>query len=48
MQKLENVVLVGDSAGGSLILNICYWAIINNFPLPKGIVCIYPVFDMSK
>ena len=43
--KLENVIFIGDSAGANLLIGVCYWAILNNFPLPKGLVLCYPAVN---
>ena len=47
--KLENynLVLTGDSAGGNICLAILNWLIMNQIPLPKGLLLCYPVCNLD-
>ena len=47
-KKIDNVVLFGLSAGGNLVLGVCYWAILNNLPLPKGVVVAFPALNCDN
>ena len=40
--ELNNIIVIGDSAGGNLILNLIYLCIINNKKLPKAVFLAYP------
>ncbi len=45
--KAQNIVLLGDSAGGTLILTLTQRLISNQFTIPKKIILISPVIDAS-
>jgi hormone-sensitive lipase len=40
--ELNNIIVVGDSAGGNLILVLLYLLIHNNKKLPKAVFLCYP------
>jgi len=40
--ELNNIIVVGDSAGGNLILALMYLLIYNNKKLPKAVFLAYP------
>jgi len=40
--KSKNIVLVGDSAGGNLVLGVTLLAIKNRVQLPNGLLLAYP------
>ena len=40
--ELNNIIVVGDSAGGNLILVLLYLLIYNNKKLPKAVFLSYP------
>jgi len=43
----SNIILVGDSAGGNLILTLTQRLLEKGLPLPKRLIAISPVFDGS-
>jgi len=45
--KPKNIVLVGDSAGGNLVLGITLLAIKNKVRIPNGILLAYPALKME-
>lgn len=47
--KLQNyqMVLTGDSAGGNICLAILNWLILNQMPVPKGVLLCYPVCNLD-
>ncbi|CAG9335245.1 unnamed protein product [Blepharisma stoltei] len=44
----EKIILVGDSAGGNLILALTIKAILMNFPLPSGLLVYYPASNLAR
>lgn len=44
---LKKVILVGDSAGGNLILGVTLKAIHSNFKVPDGLILCYPALNLS-
>lgn len=44
----KKIILVGDSAGGNLILAVTLKAIMMNFPLPCGLLAYYPALDLTR
>lgn len=40
--EINNIIVVGDSAGGNLILALMYLLIYNNKKLPKAVFLAYP------
>lgn len=44
---INNLILIGDSAGGFLSLKTSLFAYKNNWIVPKSLVLIYPVIDCS-
>jgi len=45
--KSNNIVLVGDSAGGNLVLGVTLLAIKNRVQLPNGILLAYPGIELQ-
>ncbi len=45
--KSENIIFVGDSAGGNLVLAVTLYLRDHNMPLPKGIIAISPWGDLE-
>lgn len=43
----KKVILVGDSAGGNLILGVTLRAIHSNFKVPDGLILCYPALNLS-
>jgi hormone-sensitive lipase len=39
---LKKIILVGDSAGGNLVLSLCYLLIMHNIRLPDAVFLAYP------
>jgi acetyl esterase/lipase len=45
--KAKNIILIGDSAGGSLVLTLTQRALQQNIEIPKKVIAISPVVDAS-
>lgn len=45
--KSENIILMGDSAGGTLVIALTQRLIINNISLPSKLILISPVLDAT-
>jgi hormone-sensitive lipase len=43
----QNIILVGDSAGGNIIASLTGLLIKLKYPTPKGIVLIYPTLNLT-
>ena len=46
--KIKNIILLGDSAGGNLILSLVYILLIRGIKLPNLILLAYPSVKMTK
>ena len=46
--QVEDLVLLGDSAGGALTTQLVYWLIENKFKVPNLIVSCYGAFSLKK
>ena len=46
--KIKNIILLGDSAGGNLILALVYILLIRGIKLPNLILLAYPSVKMTK
>lgn len=44
----RKIILAGDSAGGNLCTSVAVQAIKDNYRIPDGLLCIYPVVDMRR
>ena len=44
----ENILVVGDSAGGNLALSLCLRLRDNGMPLPRAVICMSPWADLSN
>ena len=45
--KIKNIILLGDSAGGNLILSLVYILLIRGMRLPNFIILAYPSVKMN-
>lgn len=45
--ELQNIILIGDSAGGNLILSLCYLLIVHNKRLPDLVIPAYPALRIT-
>ena len=45
--KIKNIILLGDSAGGNLILSLVYILLIRSIKLPNLIILAYPAVKMN-
>lgn len=45
--KSENIILMGDSAGGTLVISLTQRLIMNNINLPSKLILISPVLDAT-
>jgi hypothetical protein len=46
--SFDKIIIMGDSAGGNLILGITNLAIIKNVRVPDGVNAVYPACDVSR
>jgi len=46
--KIKNITLVGDSAGGNLVLGVTFKAIESNLRKPDSLILAYPAVNMCK
>ena len=46
--KPKKIILVGDSAGGNLVLSTAIMAVERNFRVPDGLILCYPALALSK
>jgi len=46
--EVEDLVIMGDSAGGGLATQLVYWLIENKFKVPNLIVSCYGAFSLKK
>ena len=44
----NKIILIGDSAGGNLVLSVTYKAIMENLRIPNGLLLAYPALDCDK